>query len=160
MVRLFIKNHENRMCECSKIGDLCVIETLEDQKKNNIKIEVKCFSSTGPTSFGPNESWNEIYFLDAYEFANDKFKIYKCSLSNSSKEWSDIMINKNENYLQVCNKGKRPRLGFNMIKNQLKENIKIVFEGNFNDMINKTKEDTSIKNKPTNKKNINKEIEL
>jgi len=152
MVRLFIKNHEKRNCECAKIGDLQVIENIKNENKEeliiNTKIEVKCFSSTGPTSFGPSESWDEIYFLDACDFPNNKFKIYKCNLSNNSKEWSNIMINKNKNYLTVCKEGKRPRLGFNMIKSQLKDNIKLVFDGNFNDMISQinTIDSTNIKN--------------
>jgi hypothetical protein len=145
MVRLFIKNHENRPCECSKIGDLCVI----DKNDNKLKIEVKCFSSTGPTSFGPKESWDEIYFLDARKFANDKFIIYKCNLKNNSKEWLNIMINKNKNYLDVCNEGKRPRLAFNLIQNQL-TNIKIVFDGNFNDMISKNNDSELIDNSKNN----------
>ena len=145
MVRLFIKNHENRPCECSKIGDLCVI----DKNDNKLKIEVKCFSSTGPTSFGPKESWDEIYFLDARKFANDKFIIYKCNLKNNSKEWLNIMINKNKNYLDVCNEGKRPRLAFNLIQNQL-TNIKIVFDGNFNDMISKNNDSELIINSKNN----------
>jgi hypothetical protein len=133
MIRLFIKNNEKRNCICSKTGDLCIIDK---SKKNLIKIEVKCFSSTGPTSFVPNEGWDEIYFLDACDFIKNNYKIYKCKLSNDSLIWKNMPINKIKNYYDVCKEGKRPRLQFSLIKSYLKEDIKIVFEGNFNSMIN------------------------
>ncbi len=139
MIRLFIKNNEKRNCVCSKIGDLCVIdnEVIDNKPKEKlIKIEVKCFSSTGPTSFGPKEGWDEIYFLDACDFAKNSFKIYKCKLSNDSLMWKNMPINKIKNYNDVCKEGKRPRIQFSLIKSYLKEEMKLVFEGNFNSIIN------------------------
>jgi hypothetical protein len=127
MIRLFILNNEKRNCNCSKVGDLCI--------DDNIKIEVKCFSSSGPSSFGPTESWNKLYFLDALNFNENKFKIYKCNLSNNSEEWSKLKINSKETYSDVCKKGIRPRLEFNKIKLQLGNKIELLFEGNINKMI-------------------------
>ena len=40
-------------------GDL--YEIIDGKK---LKIEVKCFSSDGPTTFGPKENWNKICFVD------------------------------------------------------------------------------------------------
>jgi hypothetical protein len=52
-------------CINSKIGDLEIINDNEV-----IKVEVKCFTSKGPSSFGPKEKWNLLYFLDATDFIN------------------------------------------------------------------------------------------
>lgn len=38
------------------------------------KIEVKCFTSKGPSSFGPKESWDELIFVDAINFKNRFFQ--------------------------------------------------------------------------------------
>lgn len=163
MVRLFILNYENRNCQCSKIGDLCINNnvTLKDksEEEKQIKIEVKCFSSTGPTSFGPKESWDEIYFLDACDFFKDNFKIYKCKQSNDSNIWKNMPINKNKTYNDVCKEGKRPRLQFLLIKNYLKDEIKLVFEGNLNSMVKKSITNTINTNeKPNIFDTTNKEV--
>lgn len=126
IIRLFINTHEGRNCCCSNVGDLVICDKIRGV---HTKIEVKCFSSSGPTSFGPSESWDEIYFLDACNFQSNRFKIYKCCLSNKSKEWSSIQINKSKSYLDVCNEGKRPRINFDILKKQLYDKVKLVFEG-------------------------------
>jgi hypothetical protein len=126
LVRHYIRNHEKRNCVGAKSGDLCV---------DNLQIEIKCFASTGPTSFGPKENWDEIYFLDAIQFNKNIFKIYKCSLKNTSEIWKNIKINAKETYLNVCEKGKRPRIEFKLIKEQLKDNIKLTYEGNITNLI-------------------------
>ena len=58
----------------------------------NKRLEIKGFSSTGPSSFGPTESWDYIYFLDALEFKEKKFKLYEIKLSNNSEKWRNLVI--------------------------------------------------------------------
>ena len=58
LVRIFIKN---------KSGDDVIWNTKSGDLYNKTKkkiIEVKAFSSSGPTSFGPTEKWDKIYFVD------------------------------------------------------------------------------------------------
>jgi hypothetical protein len=128
IIKEYINIIEKRKCISStNSGDLEVIDNLK-----KIKIEVKCFTSTCPSSFGPNEKWDEIYFLDAKNFANKKFKIYKLNLSNVSNEFKLIKINSEKTYEQVCKEGKRPRLSFKILKEQLKNNVNLVYEGSTN----------------------------
>ena len=118
-------DYENKNCINAKKGDLVICEN-----KNIFPIEIKCFSSKGPSSFGPNEKWHNLYFIDTTNmFTTDKFIIYKINLSNDSKEWSNIMINKSKNYSDVCKLGKRPRISFEKIKVQIPNNIEIIFKG-------------------------------
>jgi len=50
-----------------------------DLRNKNIYFEVKCFSSKGPTSFGPSQNFSSIYFLD---FINpDKINLFHIYLS-------------------------------------------------------------------------------
>jgi len=124
IIKEYIKIKEKR--ECKKIqqgGDLVI---------NNKKIEVKCFTSDGPSSFGPNEEWIEIYFLDAKDFLNGNFIIYKINASNDSEIFSKIKINSEKTYEDVCKEGKRPRINFNEIKKQLKDKVELVYQGKLN----------------------------
>lgn len=63
-----------------------------DLEMDNKKLEVKCFSSNGPSSFGPTEKWDYIYFLDATKFKNKYFELYEIKLSNNSKDWRNLII--------------------------------------------------------------------
>jgi len=97
---------------------------------NGKRLEVKCFTSNGPSSFGPTEEWDELYFLDATDYENKNFKCYKISLSNT--EFSYIKINSSETYKDQCAQKRRPRISFNIISGQIpKEKINLLFEGNF-----------------------------
>ena len=58
----------------------------------NKQIEVKGFMSFGPTSFGPTENWDWIYFVDATDFINKKFKVFEIKLSNKSNVWRNIIL--------------------------------------------------------------------
>ena len=56
------------------------------------KIEVKCFSTDTPSSFGPTEKWDYIYFLDAMNYKNKYFELYEIKLSNDSPDWRNLTI--------------------------------------------------------------------
>lgn len=79
--------------------------------------EIKCFASTGPISFGPNEEWDEIIFVDAIN--HPKIKIYECKLSNRSNEWQQIKVNKTNTFKEQCDQNRRPRITFKMLKPQI-----------------------------------------
>jgi hypothetical protein len=64
-------------------GDLVILEK---------QIEVKGFMSDGPSSFGPTENWNWIYFVDAKDFLKKNFKIYEIKLSNKNNIWKNIIL--------------------------------------------------------------------
>lgn len=57
-----------------------------------LQIEVKGFMSDGPTSFGPTENWDFIYFVDCKNFVSKKFKVYEVRLSNKCETWRKIII--------------------------------------------------------------------
>lgn len=132
IIKIFINKIENRNCLKAKIGDLIC---------NEEKIEVKCFTSNGPISFGPKENWNQIYFLDAINIfnINNNIKIYKCNLTNKDQLWLDIKINKNETFHDKCNRGCRPRLNFDSLQNQLLNHITLVYNDNVFNLLTENK---------------------
>lgn len=110
------------------------------------KIEVKCFSSTGPSSFGPTEDWDIIYFLDATNHMSGNFTCYKIAMNNI--DFGLLRINKIETYNdQICQK-RRPRITFKMICPQINsDKISVIFRGNITDLVKIENEKLSINNK-------------
>lgn len=115
----------------TKNGDLEI-----DLLNKNIKIEVKGALNikNGPSSFGPNENWDIIYFIDANNMFQNKFKIYEIKLSNKSNLWMNLKINKSgilwKDFIKT---GKRPRMNFTNIIQQFPEHcINKIFDDDLN----------------------------
>lgn len=98
--------------------------------------ECKCFTSDGPPSFGPQENWDVIYFLDARGWLSDKFVLWRIPLSNKSTEWKSIKMNKNETHESQSAQGRRPRITWESLKPQIERHCQKVFEGSFDDIFN------------------------
>jgi len=91
-----------------KSGDLMI---------GNLRIEIKCFSSTGPSSFGPTCPWNIIIFVDATK--HPKIKIWISYASNSSEEWKSLILSSTKGIVTFedqCKAGRRPRCSFQKIR--------------------------------------------
>lgn len=125
---------ENIRCINADVGDLSKIE-----EECTSKIEVKCFTSIGPTSFGPTEVWDELYFLDALNFNKNMYKIYRISMKNTDRRFQKMKVNKKETYGDQCRDGRRPRLCFNMLKKKLEkyDEFELVFDGSYESLIKK-----------------------
>lgn len=110
-----------------------------DLEHNGLKIEVKGFSSYNtPSSFGPTQSWNMLYFIDCTQFRKKKFKVFEIDIPNTSEVWQNLVINKKDQstYSHFCNEKKRPKLSFYDIINQIpSDNCKIIFNGNLQTLI-------------------------
>jgi hypothetical protein len=126
LVLHLIRSCENQDCrKNTKGGDLVIIR---DNKL--IKIEVKCFTSTGPSSFGPNESWDELYFLNATDFMNDNYVLYKVELSNTDEVFRNIPVNKTQTFGDQCKEKRRPRISFEHMLDYIAEYTSVVYDGN------------------------------
>ncbi len=110
---------------------------LEVKTKDNTvkKIEVKCFSSTGPSSFGPTEKWDELYFVDAIEYMENKIKIYKVNISSSSELILNFEVKKGETFGQQCRAKRRPRFKFADFQKKFYNDVKLVFDGNIDTLL-------------------------
>lgn len=110
-----------------------------DLKLVNKKIEVKAFMSKGPTSFGPSETWDYIYFVDAIDTLNYNYKVYEVKLSNNNLDWKNIIFStKSGTYNDIANKNQRGKLRasfYNKIKPQIEKHCILIFDGNINDLL-------------------------
>lgn len=108
----------------TKCGDLTLL---------NKKIEIKGFTSKGPSSFGPQEKWHWIYFIDGFKCKQKYFIIYEIKLSNTSDTWRNIKFTKKSGtYGQIADANKRGQLRANfykIIKPQIKNHCDIIFDG-------------------------------
>ena len=99
------------------------------------KQECKCFASNGPISFSPISEWDELFFLDArYWHTKDKFILYRTRIKRNSDEWRPIKVNKNETFEQQSKQGRRPRIGWIELYNQIEKYCEKIFEGTFDEI--------------------------
>ena len=97
---------------------------------NNERFEIKGFISFGPSSFGPKEMWDVLYFVDAIDVLNKHFKVYEIKLSNTSEIFRNIKFNNKETFDQIASSGKRPRAEFyKQIKPQIDNYCQLIFDG-------------------------------
>ena len=101
------------------VGDLCC---------SHGKVEVKCFTSEGPISFGPNTTWVKLIFLDATQWMKYKFTIHVLNVSHDDKLFENIMINKSESFDNHRKQRRRPRITWNSLKPQIIDKIETIFD--------------------------------
>ena len=104
--------------------------------------ECKCFTSDGPISFTPSSHWDIIYFLDAREWLNNRFVLYRCNLKRTSDVWCNIKVNKNQTFEDQAKQGRRPRLAWESLFNEIEPHTTKVFDGSFNDIFTPSTEIT------------------
>jgi hypothetical protein len=135
IVKFIIQNKlGDKTCKWSKDSKTKISGDLYSEKE---KIqEVKCFTSTGPPSFGPTEKWDVIYFLDMIKWNKDILVLYRIRLSNKSLEWRNLKVNEKQTFGNQADVGKRPRLVWKSIQKQLSTHIEEIYRGTFNDIFN------------------------
>lgn len=103
------------------------------------QIEIKGFMSDGPSSFGPSEKWDLLYFVDARDTLNFNFKVYEIKLSNKNEIFRNIKINKNETYGEIADNNQRGKLRGcfeTVFKHQLGDKCKLIFNGHISNLNN------------------------
>lgn len=98
------------------------------------KQECKCFTSDRPPSFTPSSDWDVIYFLNARNWLNDKFILFKVSLKRTSTEWNNIKVSKTQTFEDQTKQGRRPRITWESLYPQVESYCHKVYEGTFEDI--------------------------
>jgi len=124
IIRIILADAECSWCKyLGMSGDLF-------SKKDGI-IEVKAFSSDGPSSFGPRKKFDVIYFLDMRKWLDDVIILWKVNLSNESSQWKELKMNKKEDHKAQSDRGVRPHIAWSKIYPQISEHCTKVYEGTF-----------------------------
>jgi hypothetical protein len=99
------------------------------------RLEIKGFMSNGPSSFGPTEMWDWLYFVDACDTLNFNFKVYEIKLSNENDLFRNIKLSKNESYGDIASSKRRPRGGFKKVfQPQLGNKCSLIFQGHISEL--------------------------
>lgn len=103
--------------------------------------ESKAFTSDGPCSFGPDKKFARLYFLDMRMWrdpVNPVLRLWEVNLSHDSGQWKSLMMNKTQTLTDKADKGNRPHICFESIREQLErtapDRIKRIYEGTFEDI--------------------------
>jgi hypothetical protein len=131
IVKNIIINYDNDpSCKWSKSigqkGDLC-----SDKYKDDYQIEVKAFTSNGPSQFGPTKKFGVLYFLDMRKWLNDELILWRVNLNNESPEMKQIKMNKNQTHEEQCDEGRRPHISWDKLYPQVSDYCIKVYEGPF-----------------------------
>lgn len=107
IVKFAIRRAGDESCTWGcKVGDLrSVVEGIQEVKS------VTAIDS--PTSFGPTQPWNVIYFLDASNWRTDLLIIYRIPLPNTHPFWKTLPMNKKETKGDQSDSKRRPRTIWN-----------------------------------------------
>jgi hypothetical protein len=134
----YISENVIRLAIISECEDLINCRTADkgDLVCKSGKIECKCFTSDGPISFGPKESWTHLFIMDARNIEiNEPCKIYRINLKNTDKKWKNIWVSETKTYQNQCDRGIRPRIGWDFLRPQIEEHLELIFYGHITELI-------------------------
>jgi len=137
MAKFIIRNHDgDESCKWAKcigaIGDVS-----SDKYPSPRPPEIKSFTSSGPSSFGPKKKFGVIYFLDLQGWKKNIIALWKANITDESTEWKNIKINKNNTLESQCKAGRRPHIGWENIYPQIQQLCTKVFEGTYEEIFTK-----------------------
>jgi hypothetical protein len=94
-------------------------------------IEVKSFTSSGPSQFGPDKKFGVLYFLDLRKWLNNQIILWKVNLNYLSDEFKNIKVNKKQTMGEQLLEGRRPHISWDNIHPQISEFCEKIYDGTF-----------------------------
>jgi ribosomal protein S24E len=135
ITKFIIRKYENdKSCVWCKGIDkkYGIIGDLYSNKYEKIEaIEVKSFTSSGPSQFGPNKKFGVLYFLDLRNWLNNEIVLWKVNLNYSSNEFKNIKINKTQTMGEQLLEKRRPHISWDNIYPQISDFCEKIYEGTF-----------------------------
>jgi hypothetical protein len=134
IVKFIIQNYEGDLsCKWAKAigknGDL-----YSDKYNHEYPIEVKAFTSNGPSQFGPRKKFGVLYFLDMRNWLDNKLVLWRVNLTNDSQEMKNIKMNKKQTLGEQCDEGRRPHICWDSLYPQIMDKSVKIYEGTFDDI--------------------------
>lgn len=139
IVQFILNKKGDKTCRKASKGDL--VSDIEGV------LQVKSFTSDGPTSFGAKTYWDVIYFLDGREWkVNDRYRLYRIAVASDDPRWRGLYFTESKTFGEMVespvdrdDKKKhtpvRPRCSFEKIRTQLGNLCEMVYEGDINDIL-------------------------
>jgi hypothetical protein len=97
-------------------------------------IEVKSFTSNGPSQFGPDKKFGVLYFLDLRKWLDNEIILWKVTLNHLSNEFKNIKVNKTQTMGEQLLEGRRPHISWDNIYPQISSFCEKIYEGTFDNI--------------------------
>lgn len=95
-------------------------------------IEVKSFTSDGPSQFGPDKKFSVLYFLDLRNcMLENEIILWKVHLNYLSEEFKNIKVNKLQTLGEQLLQGRRPHISWDKIYPQISDFCEKIYQGTF-----------------------------
>jgi len=100
-------------------------------------IEVKSFTSNGPSQFGPDKKFSVLYFLDLRNWLNNEIVLFKVNLSHDSSDFKNIAVSKTQTLEDQLKEGRRPHISWERIHPQIKDKncCEQIYKGTFENIL-------------------------
>lgn len=130
----FFKKYKVMPSWDTTVGDLEINNSLSKVMRLEVKGSL-CLENGGPSSFGPQEYWDRIYFVDGNQIKDLKFIVYEICLSSKDNDWINMKVSHTQTYKEQCNQKRRPRICFPHIISQIdRSKCSILFSGSIYDL--------------------------
>jgi len=139
ITKFIIRKYENDSsciwCKCvdkkyGLTGDL-----VSNKYERHSPIEVKSFTSNGPSQFGPDKKFGVLYFLDLRKWLNNEIVLWKVNVNYMSPEFKNIKVNKFQTMGEQLLEGRRPHISWDNIYPQINEFCEKIYEGTFENIL-------------------------
>lgn len=133
------------------LGDTTCIWKNGCDLYSELEMELQCksFISDGPISFSPTPKWRYIYFLDARKWKENFITIYRANITSSSDIWKNIKVNRKDTFNDQATKGRRPRISWNLLYEQISMNVEIIYQDDIDKLFENINSSESSKNNTT-----------
>ena len=108
------------------IGDL-----FSNKYDKTTPIEVKSFTSNGPSQFGPGKKFGVLYFLDLRQWLHNKIVLWKVNLNDLSDEFKNIKVSIKQTMGEQLLEVRRPHISWDKIYPQISDFCEKIYEGTF-----------------------------
>lgn len=92
------------------------------------RVEYKTITK-GPMSFSPKSQWDALLILVPPPNADGEFTLFKAPASD--RVLSNVFVNKTDTFETKCRAGVRPRITFEKLCEQMRDDIHVIFRGRF-----------------------------
>lgn len=107
-------------------GDL-----YSNKYQKTVSIEVKSFTSNGPSQFGPDKKFDVLYFLDLRKWLDNEIVLWKVNLNYASNEFKNIKVNKQQTMGEQILQGRRPHISWDSFYPQISDFCEKIYQGSF-----------------------------
>jgi hypothetical protein len=123
---MLIYNHKLKDMSCRKpeSGDLI------SEKDGRIECKCKSCQNNAPGSCGGEQHWDTLVFLDATGLLEDKYRVWRLKIKDTDPRWNKYKPANTDKTKKMV----RPRLPWDKIEEDFKEDIEVIFEGTFEDI--------------------------